>query len=420
MSSNKFHEPTSRRYIAYLSILGTTQLHLRNPYIIAAWSVAFPGMGHLLLSKYLRGFVLFLWEVYINYKGHINLLILYSFIGDFEKAKQVADIRWMSLYIPTYIFAIWDSYRTTIDLNHAYILADREGGEIKPFKISAMEINYLDKRNPLVSAVWSLLVPGSGQLYLHRLITALFLVGWWIFICYDSNLLPAFHYTFLGDFTKSKNLLNMHWFLNVPSVYLFAVYDAYVNTVENNKLFDKEQSKYLKREYQKNDFLAFFNKSYRGDYMYIVSTFEHSIYLELALSELECNGINKDNILAMPLDKRHKNISLFDSIHSSDGLSLFDLPAILAVAFGIFGGIYGFVLKWGPLLWGLLAILFGFVLGLIIKLIFTWKKSHKLISEKHSEVVILIKCNKEQIESVKNILWNNNAFGVSSLSLSDS
>jgi hypothetical protein len=418
MSSNKFYEPTSRRYVAYLSVLGTTQLHLRNPYIIAAWSLAFPGMGHLLLSKYLRGFVLFIWEVYINYKSHINLLILYSFIGDFEKAKQVADIRWMSLYIPTYIFAIWDSYRTTIDLNHAYILADREGEEIKPFKITSMEINYLDKRSPLVSAGWSLLIPGSGQLYIHRLIAAFFLVAWWIFICYSSNLLPAFHYTFLGDFLSAKNVLNMHWFLNVPSVYFFAVYDAYINTVENNKLFDKEQAKFLKRTYQeqnKNSFWASLNKSHRGDDMYIISTFEHSIYLELALSELEANGLDKDNILAIPLDKNTSSISLFDSIHSSDGLSLFDLPAIIATIFGIFGGIYGFVLKWGPLFWGLIGIILGSILGLIIKIIFTWKKHHNIITKKHSEVVILIKCNNEQVENVKNILWNNKAFGVSSL-----
>jgi len=52
-----------RRKVAHVSILGTTQLHLRNPWIIAGWSAMFPGLGHLLLSKYLRGFLLFLWEM---------------------------------------------------------------------------------------------------------------------------------------------------------------------------------------------------------------------------------------------------------------------------------------------------------------------------------------------------------------------
>jgi hypothetical protein len=57
MGSLKLGEPSARRSVAYLSILGTTQMHLRNPFVIACWSVAFPGMGHLLLSKYLRGFL---------------------------------------------------------------------------------------------------------------------------------------------------------------------------------------------------------------------------------------------------------------------------------------------------------------------------------------------------------------------------
>lgn len=60
---NYTNNNTARRYTAHVSIFGTTQIHLRNPSIIAWWSAAFPGCGHLLLSKYLRGFVLFIWEV---------------------------------------------------------------------------------------------------------------------------------------------------------------------------------------------------------------------------------------------------------------------------------------------------------------------------------------------------------------------
>ena len=80
---------TPRRKRAYVSLTGTTTIHLRNPYIVACWSAAFPGLGHLLLSKYLRGFLLFLWEVFINYSAHINLAILYSLTGKFEMAKDI-------------------------------------------------------------------------------------------------------------------------------------------------------------------------------------------------------------------------------------------------------------------------------------------------------------------------------------------
>ncbi|MBL4938439.1 hypothetical protein JK636_22260 [Clostridium sp. YIM B02515] len=419
MSSLKYGEPSARRSTAYLSLLGTTQLHLRNPFVIAAWSVAFPGMGHMLLSKYLRGFLLFIWEVVVNYKAHINLLILYSFLGDFEKAKQVVDIKWMSFYIPAYLFSIWDSYRTTIDLNHAYMLAAREDAEIKPFKISSMEINYLDKRKPLVAAIWSLLIPGGGQLYIHRLVTAFFLVTWWIILCLNANFLPAMHYTLLGDFQQAKSIVNMQWLLNIPSVYFFAMYDAYANTIENNKLFDWEQSKFFKRGYQNQNFVMPFKKNFRGDSVYIVSTFDHSIYLELVITAIQMKGIKKENIMAVSLDKRGEQRMLFDSIHGSDGLSLFDLPAILAVISGIFGGIYGFVLKWGPLLWGLIAIFIGFIIGLIIRLIMTKKYSDRQSNKSGSEVVLVIECNESQLEMVKDMLWSHKALGVSKLDIGD-
>jgi hypothetical protein len=420
MSSLKYGEPSARRAVAYLNLLGTTQLHLRNPFIIAAWSVAFPGMGHMLLSKFLRGFALFLWEVFVNYKAHINLLILYSFTGDFEKAKAVVDIQWMSLYVPTYIFAIWDSYRTTIDMNHQYILAAREDAEIKPFRMGAMGINYLDKGKPWVSAVWSLLIPGGGQLYIHRLIPAFFIVLWWIVICYYSKFLPSFHYTLLGDFQQAKSVLDMQWLLNIPSVYFFAMYDAYVNSVSNNKLYDWEQSKFLKRQYQNSNFVMPFKKNIRGDKMYIVSTFDHSIYLELAITAIQMKGIKKENIMAVSMDKKGEERMLFDTIHSSDGLSLLDLPAILGVVFGVFGGIYGFILKWGPLLWGLISIAVGAALGFVIKLIITKKYSHRQNDKRGTEVVLIIECIESQLEMVKDMLWANKALGVSKLDLDNS
>jgi hypothetical protein len=59
-----------RRYKAHVSIFGTTQFHLRNPYTIAWWSAAFPGFGHFLLSKYLLGLILFIWEVFVNYQAY--------------------------------------------------------------------------------------------------------------------------------------------------------------------------------------------------------------------------------------------------------------------------------------------------------------------------------------------------------------
>jgi hypothetical protein len=243
-----------RRQIAFVSLLGITQLHLRNPYIIAWWSAAFPGFGHLLLSKYFRGFMLIGWEMLINSQMHLNEAIVYTFTGQFERANEVLNIRWMSLYAPVYLFSIYDTYRTAVDMNHQYLLARRENAPIEPFKMSGMEINYLDKRSPWLAIVWSLLMPGMGQLYTHRIINAFFVLGNWILVSYWSHLLEGIHYLLYWDLTRAGSVLHMHWILFLPSIYGFAVYDAYVNTVEYNKLFDHEQAVMLKNSYQPGQF----------------------------------------------------------------------------------------------------------------------------------------------------------------------
>lgn len=416
---NQKNNTQIRRNIAYVSPFGTTQLHLRNPFVIAFWSAMFPGFGHLLLSKYIRGFLLFIWEVYVNVEGHINLGILYSFTGQFEKAKNVLDTRWMLLYIPTFFFAIWDSYRTTVDLNNQYILASREDAEITSFKMDAIEINYLDKKAPWSSVAWTFIMPGAGQLSVHRIITAFFILIWWIAIIFYSNFLPAVHHTFMGNFEQAKAILDPQWTLNIPSIYFFIIYDAYINTVESNKLFDWEQAKFLKRNYQNPSFQMPSIKNTGSESMYIISTFEHSISLEKAITAIQMKGIVKENILAVPMDKRGEEQKLFDSIHYSDGLSLLDLPFILGSFCTLFGGIYGFILKWGPIIWGLIGLAAGFGIGIAIKLIVTKKFSQQRTNKKVSEVVLIIECKEHQMETVKDILWAHKAFGVRKLQLNN-
>ncbi|WP_077622390.1 hypothetical protein [Sediminibacillus massiliensis] len=251
---NYSNDNTGRRYKAHVSTLGTTQIHLRNPYIVAWWSVAFPGFGHLLLSKYLRGFMLVAWEVIINLKSHVNLAMVYSFQGKTALAAEVLDTRWLLIYIPVYIFAIFDSYRTAVDLNKFYVLAEREDHEFNSFSIGALEINYLDKRIPWLAAVWSLFMPGLGQLYIHRITSALVVVIWSVVFFYQSRFLEAIVLLFGGEIQKATGVLNPEWLFMFPSVYGFAIYDAYINTVENNKLYEKEQRRFLQKNYQSKSF----------------------------------------------------------------------------------------------------------------------------------------------------------------------
>ncbi|MDR6880366.1 hypothetical protein [Bacillus sp. 3255] len=252
--NNYTNDNTARRYKAHVSVMGTTQLHLRNPYIIAWWSAAFPGFGHMLLSKYLRGYALFIWEVAVNINAHVNSSMIYSFQGNIHMAKEVLNTRWLIMYIPVYLFAIWDSYRTTVDMNRVYILAEREEHRYNSFSLGALEINYLDKRNPLVSVMWSMFIPGLGQLYIHRILTALFVIAWLVAFFYYSHIQEAIVLLFLGKVQDATSVLNPEWLLFIPSHYGFAIYDAYMNTVENNKLFEKDIRNHLTENYHSKNF----------------------------------------------------------------------------------------------------------------------------------------------------------------------
>ena len=92
---------------------------------------------------------------------------------------------------------------------------------------------------------WSMLIPGAGNLYGHRLPTGFFLLLVWIFIAYQSHLMEALTYALLGDFAQATAATDPQWLLFLPSIHYFGMYSAYVHIVEYNQLFDYEQAKRL-------------------------------------------------------------------------------------------------------------------------------------------------------------------------------
>jgi len=219
--------------------------HLRNPWVTAWWSMSFPGFGHLILGNYLKGYALVLLEVVFNLSGRINRTIVYSFTGDFELAKQTLDIRWAVPYCALFLYAIWDSYRQTVDLNKFNILAERENSSVLPFSYHAFGLNFLDKRPPWLTAAFSFLSPGLGFLYIHRLTSGFFVLGIWLLVAYLGNLYHCLFFTLTGRFQEAAAIINLDWFLFLPSIFGFALFAAYQLTVEYNRLFEQEQSRFL-------------------------------------------------------------------------------------------------------------------------------------------------------------------------------
>lgn len=239
-----------RRPKAAISLTSTNVFHLRNPLVVAWWSLVYPGFGHMRVVSIVKGMFLFGGELLINTQAHINLAILYSFTGNIIMAKQVLDTRLLLLYCSILIFAVWESYRIAVEVNKLSVLADHEDDPLNPSVMSAAGFNTFDKRNPWLAVAWSLLMPGVGHLYCLEIIVAVFIIIGGGAITYLSHLLPAIHYTLLGQFARAKAVLDWQWLLNIPSFYCFAVYDAYVKTVEFNKIFEREQAQFMKKNYQ--------------------------------------------------------------------------------------------------------------------------------------------------------------------------
>lgn len=154
----------------------------------------------------------------------------------------------------------------------------------------------------------------------------------------------------------------------------------------------------------------------------MAASFEHSLFLELAISELEQKGIARESIYAFPLKLRVKEKKLFDSINRADGLSLFDGMAACGTFFLILGAIFGYLWTWGPIIWGLIGLSFGSALGYILDRFFTraiHPKSQQVSGavnkqgNRISEVVLIIQCHQDEAKMVEGILWENSAIGVS-------
>lgn len=146
--------------------------------------------------------------------------------------------------------------------------------------------------------------------------------------------------------------------------------------------------------------------------MHIISSHDHNIYLEMAITTLEERGISKEHILALPLEKKEQEMAIFDTIHRSDGISNIDGAFALGAPMMVLGVIYGFVWHWGPIIWALIGLITGSVCGLFLKIFLNRKHRRKWVESRRTEVVLIIRCPKEQAALVEKILWEHNALGV--------
>lgn len=157
--------------------------------------------------------------------------------------------------------------------------------------------------------------------------------------------------------------------------------------------------------------------------MFVAGTFRYNLHLELAISELEKKGVSRNAIAAIPMHSQVEKRRIMDTIHRADGISSFDAAALLGTFCMLMGAIYGFVLKWGPVIWGLIGLLLGAILGLLADLfVHRLLQKHPLLPPYNKmptsyspQVVLIIECQADQTQTIKDVLWDNLALGVGTL-----
>ena len=231
---------------AKYSTAGITYIMYHKPCIVAWWSAVFPGFGHYLLNQYARGTLLTILEVIINTGAHINEAMVYSFCGEIDLAKSVINLDWMIGYIVIYLITIGDSYRAANQFNKLVYLSIPN---LSHAKIFLSEIRYLQIKNPFISALYSLLFPGLGQLYNHRLFLGFYAIFWWWTYILLSHAHKVLTLIILGKFDFSITMLAPHWLLFMPSVLGGSIYHAYITCVHHNILVIESQEERLTNRY---------------------------------------------------------------------------------------------------------------------------------------------------------------------------
>nr|WP_275422908.1 hypothetical protein [Paenibacillus mucilaginosus] len=132
------------------------------------------------------------------------------------------------------------------------------------------------------------------------------------------------------------------------------------------------------------------------------------------MTALEMEGVPRQRVMAVPLDQRREPGALFDSLHKADGFAMMDASAILGTCLMLLGSIYGYMLAWGPIIWGIIGALTGIAIGFGLKWLYLRRIGFGTRNIT-SEVVLLIDCPEQKCETVEKLLWEHMALGVAKL-----
>jgi hypothetical protein len=83
------------------------------------------------------------------------------------------------------------------------------------------------KSNRIEVLLWSIALPGFGQILNGKFLKGLLFIGLEFLINVQSNFNTAIKSSFHGDITEAINQTYYQWLMFYPCLYMFAVWDAY-------------------------------------------------------------------------------------------------------------------------------------------------------------------------------------------------
>ncbi|MBC8062990.1 MAG: hypothetical protein H7Y18_20355 [Clostridiaceae bacterium] len=137
----------------------------------------------------------------------------------------------------------------------------------------------------------------------------------------------------------------------------------------------------------------------------IIGTFQHSNELELLLASLENNHIARKYIMVVPMDVDPKNPFQFQSRKRDLYYKAMEVGIACATGLSVVGASMGFILKWGPVFWGLIASIIGFLIGFGIYLFLKKFSIYRHLPSKLPEVTVVVQCQDEQSGLIIDGMW---------------
>lgn len=147
--------------------------------------------------------------------------------------------------------------------------------------------------------------------------------------------------------------------------------------------------------------------------MLVIGTFPNDTRVLQAVHTLEKSGIGKDRLLVVPMDDSPDSANAHREIgNPTSGHSSVEFGFAGATAVSVIGISRGFMLAWGPILWGLISAACGFVLGFGVHKIWERRRLSVFRKKKSSNINVLVECEASERKLIVGVLWNHDALAV--------